>query len=116
MSMPVQEVNLDPEIYPSPHTFDGYRFLKMRETIDPNRFHYTSVSDTAIGFGGGSHACPGRFFVNCEIKLMLVELLTRYEVKYADGTDGKRPKDVYHDFFINPNMDAKIMLRKKVPA
>src|SRR5437773_1765287 len=81
MSMPLQEVNLDPDIYPSPETFDGYRFLKLRETIDPHKFHYASVSDAAISFGGGTHACPGRFYASCELKLMLVEFLLRYEVR-----------------------------------
>ncbi|KAI9768105.1 MAG: hypothetical protein M1840_005139 [Geoglossum simile] len=114
MTMPLQEVSLDPDIYPSPHTFDGYRFLKMRDTIDPNKFHYASVSSTSIGFGNGMHSCPGRFFASCEIKLMLIELFTRYEVKYADGADGKRPRDTCHDFSIVPNIEAKIMLKRRV--
>ena len=116
MSMPFSELGHDPDIYPSPHAFDGYRFLKMRDTIDPNKFHYASVSNTSIGFGGGTHACPGRFYASCELKLMLIELFMRYEVKFEDGADGKRPKDACHDFSVIPNMEAKIMLKRKVAA
>ncbi|KAI9771196.1 MAG: hypothetical protein M1839_002855 [Geoglossum umbratile] len=113
MSMPLQELNLDPDIYPSPETFDGYRFLKLRETTDPNKFHYASVSEAAIGFGGGTHACPGRFYASCELKLMLVEFLLRYEVRLEGSRDGKRPKDRYHDFSIIPNMEAKLLVRER---
>ena len=111
ISMPSHALNLDPDIYTDPSTFDGLRFFKMREAIDPNKFHFASVSNTSINFGAGSHACPGRFFASHEIKLMLVEALLRFEMKFPDGMG--RPVDMVHDFSKIPNPGAEVLFRRR---
>ncbi|EAW09122.1 cytochrome P450 [Aspergillus clavatus NRRL 1] len=109
---PADAVHHDPAIYPRPDQFAGYRFLHLRETVDANRYHFASVSDTMLGFGAGSHACPGRFFTSLAIKLILVVLLTQYEVKLAD-CDGSRPANGFNDFNMGPSREATIMIRKR---
>ncbi|PNP80129.1 hypothetical protein FNYG_06497 [Fusarium nygamai] len=76
----------DPNIYPDPETFDGYRFLRMRS--DPemeSKAHLVSTSSVHMGFGHGRHACPGRFFASNEAKLLLVHLIYRYDWKLEEG-------------------------------
>ncbi|KAJ2984970.1 hypothetical protein NUW58_g5785 [Xylaria curta] len=82
---PMDAVHHDPNIYPDPDKFDAYRFLRLREKIDPNQFHYAFVSDMTLNWGAGTHACPGRFLAALIVKFALILLITRYEIKFSDG-------------------------------
>jgi cytochrome P450 len=86
--------------------------VRMRESVDPNRFHFASVSDTSLSFGAGTHACPGRFLTAITIKMILIVLLTKYEVK-LEGIDGERPPNLFHHFNLRPNPTTKILVRKR---
>ncbi|RYP81367.1 hypothetical protein DL769_002013 [Monosporascus sp. CRB-8-3] len=112
ISFASQQLNLDNDVYPNATTFDAKRFLRKREEIDPNRFHFASVSDDSIVFGAGFHACPGRFLAQDILKLMFVQLLTRYDFKLAQH-DQSRPPDIPYNFSIMPNMASQILLKEK---
>lgn len=111
LSFPNYELNHDADVYAEPEKFDGLRFFWMREAGDPSKFHFATVSEESINFGAGFHACPARFFVAHEIKIILVELLLRYDLKFAVGDT--RPPDMHHDFSIVPNPMAEILIREK---
>ncbi|KAI3317088.1 cytochrome P450 [Xylariaceae sp. AK1471] len=104
-------IHHDPDNYPDPDKFDGYRFLHLRETVDANRFHYASVSDTSLNFGAGQHACPGRFFNALVVKFVLILLMTRYDVTLEDGSTQRPPED-FHDNNMRPDTSVKIRIRK----
>lgn len=86
-------INRDPEVLRSdsdPREFDGLRYYKMRErmlkggsfpTEIAGNHQFVSVSIASLMFGYGRHACPGRFFAGNEIKLILVQLLQRFEIR-----------------------------------
>ncbi|KAK1960821.1 cytochrome P450 [Colletotrichum sublineola] len=105
------ELNHDPEVYEDPETFDPYRFLRLREKVDPHKYHFAYVSEDSINFGAGTYSCPGRHFASNEIKLILCELLLRYEMKWPDG--GSRPPTMFHDFSSNPDPRADILFRER---
>ncbi|TIC89816.1 Cytochrome P450 monooxygenase trt6 [Colletotrichum higginsianum] len=72
----------DNSFYENGDKFDGYRFLRMREDPEKRQQSYlVSTSPHHLGFGHGSHACPGRFFAANEIKIILCHLLLKYEWK-----------------------------------
>ena len=48
-----------------------------------------TVADNFLTFGHGRHACPGRFFASQEMKLLLVYILTHYDIEYLP----ERPQD-----------------------
>lgn len=97
--------------YPDPEKFDAYRHLHLRETVDPNRFHFASVSDSALGFGAGNHACPGRFLSAIIMKFFLIQFMTAYEMKYEHGGIERLPN---HDNSNTtaPNRTVNLLVRR----
>ncbi|KAK5637139.1 hypothetical protein RRF57_012851 [Xylaria bambusicola] len=73
---------LDPNVYENPDVFDGARFMRMRDVDSKsNQAHLVTTGTEALGFGHGLHACPGRFFAANELKIALVHLLLKYDLK-----------------------------------
>ncbi|TDZ30636.1 Cytochrome P450 monooxygenase eqxH [Colletotrichum spinosum] len=73
----------DNSFYEKGSEFDGLRFRRMRE--DPARkqqSYLVSTSTHHLGFGHGSHACPGRFFAANEVKILLCHFLLKYEWRF----------------------------------
>lgn len=53
---------------------------------------------------------PGRFFAVDMIKLMLIFVLLRYDIKTKDG---KRPKDSHMGLARIPDMSVEILFRRR---
>jgi cytochrome P450 len=106
----------DPTFYPDPLTFDGYRFLNLsKEPGGATKNTFVSTSNEHIIFGHGKHACPGRFFASNEIKIILIHLLSNYELKFLekDGKKGVRPKPMEMGADLVPNPETTILIRSK---
>lgn len=102
----------DPDYFPDPETFDPWRFLRKRQEGDPNKFQFASLSETETTFGAGFHACPARNYATDVMKLVLVYLLTKYEIKY-DGDSQRRPPETAHDSATMPNLATQILYRER---
>ncbi|POR31667.1 Cytochrome P450 monooxygenase [Tolypocladium paradoxum] len=101
----------DEQFYKDPKHFDGLRFARMRD--DPKNkaaCPMTATSEHSMHFGIGRHACPGRFMVSDEVKLVMVHLLLNYDFAIEDF--GPRPQNVAFGKFMLPDMQAKVWLRK----
>jgi cytochrome P450 len=109
----LDSVHMNDKIYPDAHTFDPFRFVKLKEQDATGRkFDIVTTSNDALTFGHGRHACPGRYFAACLIKLMFAHVLTNYDVKLE--TEGVRPRDLWVVGSCVPNPNAKILFRKRV--
>ncbi|WQF84790.1 Putative cytochrome P450 [Colletotrichum destructivum] len=76
----------DEATYKNPQEWDGWRFYNLRQT--PGKEHSSQLVSTSpehMGFGIGTHACPGRFFGAHEVKVALCHFLLRYDWKLAEG-------------------------------
>jgi cytochrome P450 len=65
-----------PELWPDPRRFDPERFSEERREDKVHRHAWEP-------FGGGVHKCLGMFFAGAEVKLILLNLLRRYEWSVA---------------------------------
>ncbi|KAK2601862.1 hypothetical protein QQS21_004548 [Conoideocrella luteorostrata] len=101
----------DSSRYTEAERYDGYRFLRMRETAGQDKHaHLVSTSADHLGFGHGQHACPGRFFAANEVKIALIHLLLKYDWKLASGL---RPQPIAFGMSILPDPEAKLLIRRR---
>lgn len=99
----------DPAIYHNPSTYDGYRFLRLRQSGNAWAA-LASTSPEHIAFGIGKPVCPGRFFVNNEVKIALAKILLTYDVRILEGV---KLKVVEMGFEMLSDPDAKLEIRRR---
>lgn len=76
----------DEGVYQEPEKYDGYRFMKLRQQEGfENKALLVSTSVEHLGFGHGKHGCPGRFFAGNMLKVILCQMLLKYDWKLVDG-------------------------------
>ena len=110
---------MDPDLYPDPERYDGFRFAKIR-THEPNtdasaRAQYAASNPASMSFGFGRHACPGRFFAANEIKAIMAYLLLNFDMKFPEGKE-KRPESLLFETQFLPNPTATVMFKRRKQA
>ncbi|KAI0847853.1 putative cytochrome P450 [Daldinia vernicosa] len=108
IAMPAHVKSMDPEVFPSPETYDGLRHYRNLDSQHTRPF--ISVDGNILTWGAGRSACPGRFIANTVIRIALVKLLDAYEFKFVEGRSLQ--KLVCHEFVLF-NPFSKIMVRKR---
>lgn len=91
-------------------TFHGKRWLERRSGFDKSKFQFASTADNSFDWGGGLHACPGRFMADFTIKLMLICLVNKYDMKLVDGSE-ERPAEARRFLDMAPDTSLPIMVR-----
>ncbi|KDQ24036.1 hypothetical protein PLEOSDRAFT_161982 [Pleurotus ostreatus PC15] len=106
----------DESLYNNAAEFDGLRFSKTRENlvmqgksdkIEEERLRLTSTHNY-LSFGGGRHACPGRFFASTILKSMMAHVILNYDVKLESG---QRPADEWYGPMCMPSRKAKVLFK-----
>ncbi|KIM94116.1 hypothetical protein OIDMADRAFT_136378 [Oidiodendron maius Zn] len=101
----------DEKVHESPDQWDGYRFYRMRE--DPAKQHAAQLVGTGpehLAFGHGLHACPGRFFVANEVKILLSHILIKYDLKFNEGVT---PRVFEHSFVLSADPFVNLSIRRR---
>ena len=115
VALAAEPILKDPLHCEDPNAFDGFRFYRMYEDkSDPdnvNKHQLASLDSTNLHFGDGRYGCPGRLFAISAIKIMLSHLLLKYDFKYPTGNG--RPRNVYADENIFPDMEATLLMRER---
>ncbi|MCJ1437464.1 hypothetical protein MMC27_006851 [Xylographa pallens] len=123
VSMLAHPAQSDEAIYAHPLKFDPFRFSRLRESAaDGSPAH---EADTAAGltfvstgarflpFGHGRHACPGRFLVDFELKMIVAYLVTHYDFAFVDADHGRRPETRWMAEAMFPPTAGKIKFRRR---
>ncbi|KAL0575654.1 hypothetical protein V5O48_006310 [Marasmius crinis-equi] len=103
------------ETYPTPSDFVPFRFAEMEHPENTKRHGHDQMVTTTpdwLLFGGGKHACPGRFFAVTKLKVMFAHLILNYDVKFRQDGAGFPPA-VQFGSVMSPNPDVKVMFRKR---
>ena len=74
-----QIVHKMPEHWPDPMRFDPLRFTP-EEVAKRHKYAW-------VPFGGGAHMCVGLHFAYMQIKILIAQVLTRYELVLEEGYD-----------------------------
>ncbi|KAK5999071.1 Cytochrome P450 monooxygenase [Cladobotryum mycophilum] len=118
--LPIHAIENDADHNPRPEAFDGLRSFHAREEreqagdmdkLAAKEFLFSSPTRTALNFGYGKSACPGRFFASCVIKMVAVKMFTEYEFKFLPGTE--RPSNLMVHEFLFTWPWQKILVRRK---
>ena len=107
-----EAISKDPTFVPGADDFDGFRYYKMRQSPEEAHKHQFATTDrNHLHFGHGRYACPGRFFASNELKVVLASLITRYDMRYPEGTT--RPKNLNADEFLYSDPSTTVLLRRR---
>ena len=121
LSILAYEPQTDPSVFgPDAEKYDPFRFSRVREaarTEDgrPGLANLSLVATSAdyLPWSYGRHACPGRFLVDFELKMILADLLARYEIELPGGV---RPPNKWITGLAVPPLDATIRVRRRRAA
>lgn len=112
LSVASRNILFDPEVTPNPEVFDGLRYYNTRENItESHKNQFSSVDGTNLNFGAGRYACPGRFFASMELKLLLAQLLLKFDFEFLPGKS--RPQLLVIDEMVASVPWTKIMVRRR---
>ncbi|GAW16232.1 hypothetical protein ANO14919_056550 [Xylariales sp. No.14919] len=112
ISFPNLRYNTDPSsiLMSEAGTFDGNRWVRRRFAPGMSKFQFASTAEDAFDWGAGPHACPGRFMAEVTIKLILIRLITRYDMKLSEGGP-ERPAESKRFMDLAPDTSMPVMLR-----
>lgn len=118
-----QPAQLDEETYEDAPKYDPFRYSRVREAAMNEKtegkssksgtLSFVTTSAEYLPFGHGKHACPGRFLVDFELKMIIAYVLMNYDVKFPDEYGGKRPENRYVAEAYFPPAGAKIMVKRR---
>lgn len=101
-------------------TFAPFRYSNLRNVPgEESKHHFVSTNSDSMMFGAGHTACPGRFFAANEIKVVLVEILKRYDLALGPEGEGegqgdfKRPTTMMDGVSVTPDSQAVIYLKNR---
>ncbi|KAI3536949.1 cytochrome P450 [Colletotrichum paranaense] len=123
LTVNLEGLHHDDELNPNAREYDAFRTSRKREEYEAKpqsdrnldeglrlkNLGMVTTSDAHLPFGHGRHACPGRFFVAHELKMVVANLFLNYDVKPL----AERPKHQWVGVTVVPPVDAKIELKRR---
>ncbi|KAK3191370.1 hypothetical protein K4F52_002581 [Lecanicillium sp. MT-2017a] len=116
IQMTTYAIGVDPERVEDPQTFDGMREYKNREkSTQGNGHQFTTTSENNLHFGHGKIVCPGRFFADHSIKMIVSNILLRYHLRFPGGSTERPANSSMYDVVI-PDLDTCVEFKVRDDA
>jgi cytochrome P450 len=100
----------DETSYPNAYRFDGLRFVPTKKDTTMRGTKLTDVSEKFPVWGFGSLACPGRFHASLVMKMVLVHLISNYDIRFEDP---KARRQFRWETFTMPYESTRILIRPR---
>ncbi|KAF2823679.1 cytochrome P450 [Ophiobolus disseminans] len=117
ISMPAGPMAMDPENYHDPQKFEASRFCgtdgsaAAAATEKLQRTHeFVGTESGNIHWGHGRFTCPGRWYASAIMKVIIAQIIRRYDVKFPKGQEERLP-NVYLDLIVEPNPKQVVLFR-----
>ncbi|KAK8052197.1 hypothetical protein PG993_003582 [Apiospora rasikravindrae] len=120
VSMLGHPAHRDAEFLEDPDKYDPFRFSRAREAAtDANgkpglpKLTFVGTGPQHLPWGHGKHACPGRFLVDFELKMIMAYLLQNYDVEFPPEYEEKRPPTYWVAEAAFPPAGARIRIKRR---
>ncbi|KAM6513676.1 hypothetical protein FALCPG4_016050 [Fusarium falciforme] len=114
-----QPTQTDGTTFEDPVKYDPFRFSRIREAAARTETKGPPVSFVTTGanylpFGHGKHACPGRFLIDFEFKMIMAHVLGHYDLEFPKEYGGKRPENTWIAEALFPPDGVKVMVKRRM--
>ncbi|KAK1975932.1 cytochrome P450 [Colletotrichum cereale] len=117
VGIPAYSIHFDTEIYGTDaETFKPFRFYNKRQdargtgdNLKGARQAWATTSSDYLSFGAGLNSCPGRFFASGMLKVLMANILMKYDFEFQE----KRPENLWFGTNHIPPLNAKIRIRRR---
>ncbi|WQF90303.1 Putative cytochrome P450 [Colletotrichum destructivum] len=117
VGIPAYSIHFDTDIYgPDAEEFKPFRFYDRRkdargtgDNLKGARQAWATTSADYLSFGAGLNSCPGRFFASGMLKVLMANILQRYDFEFQE----KRPENLWFGTNHIPPMSAKMRIRRR---
>lgn len=99
-------------LHSDPAVFDNPEKFKFDRFVDNKVFTFQSGKrvNLPMGFGGGTHLCPGRKFANYEARMLAAMMMLRFDMKLLDPIPPVN-KAVQGIGISQPDSDPRVSIR-----
>jgi cytochrome P450 len=117
LSMLHYPIHHDGDLFEDPFKFDPFRFSRIREASeDPKaaaNLAFTATGPQFLPFGHGRHSCPGRWFLDFELKMMIAYIVLNYDLELPVEYGGKRPANTWLAEATLPPIEGRLRIRRR---
>ncbi|KAJ4409450.1 hypothetical protein N0V82_009470 [Gnomoniopsis sp. IMI 355080] len=111
--------HMDEASYEDATKYDPWRFSRIRGAADDSgeskgaSLGFVTTGPDYMPFSHGRHACPGRFLVDFELKMIISYVLMNYDIKFPEEYGGKRPENRWVAEALFPPAGVEILVKRK---
>lgn len=90
--------------FETPSIWDGHRYFDLRQKMatgtNATKYDWGAATRDDLNFGYATHMCPGRSAGCSIVKMFIIKLLSRYELRLDEG-ETERYQDAYFGQFVS---------------